>query len=109
MQVGVNVASLLVSGDRELVIVQQLYLVYPLSIGIVRCDIHSHQAHLNLLHRKVHLSHLKPGLKTFGAEVHTDLGKLESVLVVFAFDESLGLLEEKRYQVGEFPDPLSQQ
>jgi hypothetical protein len=109
VQVGVDVASLLVSRDRELVIVQQLYLVYPLCIGVVRCDIHGNQAHLYLLHRKVHLSHLKPGLKTFGAEVHTDLGKLESVLVVFAFDESLGLFEKKRYQVGEFSDSLSQQ
>jgi hypothetical protein len=97
-----------VSRDRELVIIQQFYFVYPLGIGIVRCDIHGHQAHLNLLHRKVHFSHLKPGLKTFGAEVNTDLGKLESVFIVFAFYESLGLLEKKRYQVGKFPDSLSQ-
>ena len=108
MQVGVNVASFLVSWDRELVIVQQLHFVYPLGIGVVRRNVHGHQAHLYLLHRKVHLSHLKPGLKTFGAEVHADLGKLESILVVFAFDESLCLLEKKGHQVGEFPDSLSQ-
>jgi hypothetical protein len=109
MQVGVNVASFLMSWDRELVIVQQLHFVYPLGIGVVRCDIHGHQTHLYLLHRKVHLSHLKPGLKTFGTEVHTDLGKLESILVVFAFDESLCLLEKKRYQVREFSYSLGQE
>jgi hypothetical protein len=108
MQVGVNVASFLVSRYRELVVVQQLHLVHPLGVGVVRRDIHGHQAHLYLLHRKVDLSHLKPSLKTLGAEVHADLGQLEGVLVVFTFDEGLRLLEKEGYQIGEFPNPLSQ-
>ena len=108
MQVGVNVASFLVSWDRELVVIQQLDFVHPLGVGVVGCDIHGHQAHLYLLHRKVHLSHLKPGLETLGAEVYADLRQLEGVLVVFTFDEGLSLLEKEGYQIGEFPDPLSQ-
>jgi len=41
--------------------------------------------HLDLLHKEVDLSHLKPGFEAFWAEINTYFGKFVGIFKVFTF------------------------